>query len=289
MKRSWLTGVAAAAVLSAMAAGAASAALTGFAGTVTVPLDLENAPVTGAEVTVKVGDYTYLARTKDDGSYTIFGTDEYPLPAGKYEVMVSFGEYEPVTETVEVKAGEILAGVNFAFEPINWALERRGSKATAPCHPEHGDGDCVFYKVLDNFERIPYPPKRAIDGNPDGDYDPMTRWLSANIKSDHWLVVDFGQPRKFNAVALAFFSNYVPKAYSVQYEKDGQWIEVASVTGGSPTRRPDAFHVFEPVEAQRVRFYVPVEGLLETSNAGLEGGDYVVRLSEIEIYYNLTK
>lgn len=143
-------------------------------------------------------------------------------------------------------------------DPGNLALSSRGTRASA---------DSVFQN---------YSPIAAIDGTIKGGM--TSRWLSDKTDPPHWLVLDFGSPKTFQIIRLHFWTppdspsamGYIVRSYSLQYEKNGEWVDIVSV---EDNKEKDPEHNFKPVTAQKVRFYVtkPCDA------------DNIVRLYEIEV------
>lgn len=147
--------------------------------------------------------------------------------------------------------------------PDNLALFVNGTKVTA---------DSIYAK-----EGIPYSPKGAVDG-----YDSDTsgsRWLSDDTPPPHWLELDFGAPKTFEFVRLRFWAPegsdnnaYVGSDYSIQIQKDGRWVDVASVKDNA---KRVVGHKFNPVTAQKVRLYITKPCRVSNN---------ITRLREIEVH-----
>ncbi|MEW6358327.1 MAG: FAD-dependent oxidoreductase [Planctomycetota bacterium] len=155
------------------------------------------------------------------------------------------------------------AGPQQVRVPDNLALFSRGTKAKA---------DSVFRS--DGSDG--YGPRGAIDGfASDG---AGSRWLSDKTPPPHWLELDFGEPKTFECVRLRFWDSgdkpttaYYVRDYSIQIEKDGQWVDVATAKGND---KRITTHTFPPVTARKLRLYVtkPCKA------------DDIVRLREIEVH-----
>ncbi len=142
----------------------------------------------------------------------------------------------------------------------NYALLAQGAKATA-----------------DSF--FPGRPKTAV-GAIDGivTKSQASRWLSADTKEPHWLVIDFGQPRRISRVRLYCFDpenagdRYFLCDYQLQVDDgQGNWRAVATVAANAKAR---PLHTFAPVTTRRLRLHIT-----KACRA-----DSIVRLREIEVH-----
>jgi galactosylceramidase len=92
-----------------------------------------------------------------------------------------------------------------------------------------------------------YNARLANDGNP------FTRWNSAaGDAAGAWLEVDFGQPTRFNLVAVRQLETRIQK-YKIQYLDGAQWRDAFSDDNTAPECW---FARFAPVQAAKVRFLV---------------------------------
>jgi alpha-L-fucosidase len=91
-----------------------------------------------------------------------------------------------------------------------------------------------------------YNARLANDGNP------ATRWNAATgDKSGAWLEVDFGQPTRFNRVAVRQLDTRI-KNYKIQYLDGAQWRDAFS--GETSSERWSA--TFAPAQASKMRLLV---------------------------------
>lgn len=142
----------------------------------------------------------------------------------------------------------------------NYALLTNGAKATADSH-------------LDGR------PKSAI-GAIDGIVakGQASRWLSDDSEGPHWLIVDFGRPRKISRVRLYCYDpenagdGYFLSDYQLQIDDGkGAWRDVATARANKEAR---PLHTFPPVTTRRLRLYI-------TRACRSDG---IVRLREIEVH-----
>lgn len=108
----------------------------------------------------------------------------------------------------------------------------------------------------------------AVDGDKASD---ASRWVSANVAFPHWIEIDLEE--EYQISALRFWSgwkgyNIAIKAFSFQYFKAGQWIDIINEASNTSSEYAKAF---DEVAAQKVRLYAT------------EGSDNYLRLYEIEV------
>jgi hypothetical protein len=120
-------------------------------------------------------------------------------------------------------------------------------------------------------------PDGAIDGLIiDGS---LSRWVSAQTLGPHWLTLTFARPETVRRVVLHFWTvegaknslSYVPTQYQIQYERDGQWVDIVAERNN---QKLDPEYTFSPVTAQRMRLFV----------TKVRGTDTTVRLREVEVH-----
>ncbi|MFW6163654.1 MAG: FAD-dependent oxidoreductase, partial [Planctomycetota bacterium] len=142
----------------------------------------------------------------------------------------------------------------------NYALVTRGAKATADSY-------------------LPGRPRTAV-GAIDGivTQSQASRWLSDDSEEPHWLVIDFGQPRRISRVRLYCYdpenagNRYVLADYQLQVDAgQGTWRAVATIEGNAEAR---PLHTFEPVTTRRLRLHIT-----RACRA-----DSIARLREIEVH-----
>ncbi|MEA1951992.1 MAG: exo-alpha-sialidase, partial [Planctomycetota bacterium] len=110
--------------------------------------------------------------------------------------------------------------------------------------------DVEVSSVLDEFVG-----ENAVDGD-SSPHVRSTRWVSnSKVEPPHWLVLDFKRPRKIACVRLQFYHGFAAVAYSLQYDRDGQWVNMpgASVSGGDKNAILREFEFSPPIESQRLR------------------------------------
>jgi hypothetical protein len=76
-------------------------------------------------------------------------------------------------------------------------------------------------------------PKLAIDGKLNFGPTPVNRWTSyGSTNVSDWLEVDFGAPKEVGRVEISLYDDHggvqPPASYSVQYLRDGEWVDVAN-------------------------------------------------------------
>src|SRR5882757_3709263 len=69
-------------------------------------------PLVGANVSLENSKFAAIVNL--DGSYTLKN-----IPAGKYEISVTFTGYEKEIKSIEVKAGQETKGINFQIHTVS--------------------------------------------------------------------------------------------------------------------------------------------------------------------------
>ncbi len=116
------------------------------------------------------------------------------------------------------------------------ALAVNGAKATADSY------------------RSGYPPSNVINGDV---MDEKNRWISKNVPGDHWLIVDFGEPKPFHRIEIysgeEHDSRYILKNFTVQYWTGTEWEDLGGVRNNL-VENP-VFN-FSSVTSQRIRIFI---------------------------------
>jgi hypothetical protein len=114
-----------------------------------------------------------------------------------------------------------------------------------------------------------YVASNAVDGV----ISNASRWFSKDDGSEHWIEIDLEQEYSISSFATYIGAGgtfgYPVAQFSFQAWKDGEWVNIVSVTGNTD---PQYKAVFSEISTEKVRYYVPA----------YSGNP--VRLYEIEVY-----
>jgi len=88
-----------------------------------------------------------------------------------------------------------------------------------------------------------YAPSKAFDN------DPTTRWAGAARTRSGWLEVDLGEVKTIGRMAIAELEFPSTQQFTVEYQADGVWREIARGTTIAGMKK----FTFPPVQTQRVR------------------------------------
>lgn len=99
-----------------------------------------------------------------------------------------------------------------------------------------------------------YPPSHVTDGD---SMDPNDRWISKDVPGDHWLIIDFGEPKPFYRIEIysgeEHDSRYILKNFTVQYWTGTEWSDLGTVKNNL-VENP-VFN-FGTVTSQRIRIFI---------------------------------
>jgi tetratricopeptide (TPR) repeat protein/fibronectin type 3 domain-containing protein len=105
---------------------------------------------------------------------------------------------------------------------VNWAAAANGGRASASSYaPASSDGPAR-------------PASLAIDGNMKTYWESSTRTSTAQPQ---WLMVQFGGPQTINFIRISSEGTHYPMDITVEVEKNGLWVAVASFKSTSEARK----------------------------------------------------
>jgi len=245
----------------------------------------------GYKYTTKAGENataTYKTKVSESGEYDIFYL--YAPGANRASNLVMEINYPGGKESLPINMRNNIPDMYYPFVKLISINLKANDELKFFIDANNSDGlvvaDAFLIKLADkktlkktsSGKSIQYTADSHLGNNKPsnvGDSNGKTRWISSNEGTEHWLKVDFveattisnmlvygGSPTNEEGKAI-----YPNRNYVIQYERNGEWITVASV---SNNKELNLEHKFAVISTKSIRL------LFNTGDKGQ------IRIADIE-------